>query len=123
MIDSRAAFGYANRRKADDKEGLIHMQEMLIYESQKKNGAIGAFLNWLVPGVGYFYCGSVIGGVIAIILGIALWALAFVTLGIGTPLLALFYLVVIIDGFLCAGRFNKKLALRIQQASTGQFTR
>lgn len=76
---------------------------MLSYESKKKSGWIAALLNWFLPGAGYMYCGRVILGIIAMLITIAI---GVATLGIG-----LFALIpiLIIDGFLCAGRYNKKL--------------
>ncbi|MGM0577944.1 MAG: hypothetical protein ACQEXJ_19615 [Myxococcota bacterium] len=93
------------------------MNDMLAYEAQKKSGVLAAFLNWLIPGVGYFYAGSALGGVLAIIFGIGFWLVALVSFGIATPLLGLFYLIVIIDGFLAAGRHNRRLAMRIQSGA------
>lgn len=80
---------------------------LLLVESQKKSGAIAALLNLVFPGAGYMYCGNWILGIVAFAIFCALFV---ATLGIG-PLL--FWPVVVVDGLLCAKRYNKKLIERV----------
>jgi len=75
----------------------------LLYESQKKSGALAAFLNAILPGVGYMYCGMWIMGILVLLTG---WFFIWITLGF-------MWLIFVIDGFLAARRYNKKLAKRL----------
>jgi len=75
-------------------------------ESKKKSGALAAGLNFLIPGAGYIYCGRVILGIGAFLLA----AMILLTYQYGAILV---WVVVIIDGFLCAERYNKKVAKEI----------
>ena len=81
--------------------------DMLLYESQKKSGAVAVVLNFFIPGAGYMYCGNIILGLAAMFITLVV---AVVSMGIGmvimTPIL-------IIDGFLAADRANKQLAARL----------
>lgn len=88
-------------------------QVFLLYESQKKQGWLAALLNWIIPGTGYAYCGRVILGILVFILDVFLWILTIGSLGLGLPILIVFHIVFIIDGFLCASRFNKKLMMSL----------
>lgn len=77
---------------------------MLAYESQKKNGWLAALLNFLVPGVGYGYCGR---WGLAVVVFLLVVSVSIVTFGVAWPFLAL---IMFVDGFLAAGRYNKLLA-------------
>jgi hypothetical protein len=80
---------------------------LLLVESRKKSGGIAALLNLFLPGAGYIYCGRWILGIIAFFFVIAL---AIFTAGLGAiPLI----LLLVIDGFLCASRYNRRLIERI----------
>lgn len=76
---------------------------LLLIESKKKSGWIAAILNWFLPGVGYMYCGRIMLGIIAMLITIGV---AVATVGVG-----LFVLmpILIVDGFLAANRYNKKI--------------
>lgn len=76
---------------------------LLLAESRKKSGWVAAFLNLLIPGTGYIYCGMWIIGVFVLFLAIVIGA---VTLGTG---LLILYPILFIDGFLGAGRANRKM--------------
>lgn len=84
--------------------------KQIAYESQKKSGFVAAILNFLFPGVGYMYCGNVILGLFVLCIGIAV---IIFTAGIGLVVLTP---IVIIDGFLCAARANKKLGQKLLSA-------
>jgi len=76
---------------------------LLLAESKKKSGWVAALLNLFIPGVGYVYCGTWILGIFAFL--VCVTALV-VTFG-GAAVVV--YPVVFIDGFLSAGRANKKM--------------
>lgn len=76
---------------------------MLTLESKKKKGWVAAVLNWFIPGAGYMYCDRWILGAIVLIIAVGV---AIATAGIGLIPLAV---ILIIDGFLSAARYNKKL--------------
>lgn len=78
-------------------------------EKKKKNGMLAAGLNILLPGAGYMYCGRILLGIVV---------LPFTLLMVFTvPMVAItMWIVLIIDGFVCAGRYNKKLDEKIQGA-------
>jgi len=76
-------------------------------EQKKKSGALAAGLNLLIPGAGYIYCGRVI-------LGIGAFIFAILIILIYPYGAIIIWLVVIIDGFLCAERYNKTLAKEIE---------
>ena len=80
---------------------------LLKVEAQKKSGWIAALLNIVIPGAGYIYCGRWILGVFAFIFVIAMFvvSLGYAALGIA--------LMLFIDGFLCANRYNKALISRV----------
>ncbi|TPV92432.1 MAG: zinc ribbon domain-containing protein [Myxococcales bacterium FL481] len=76
---------------------------------RRKNPALAAAMNVLVPGAGYIYCGRVFLGIIAFpfVAGMLFYEpLA----GFGLTL------VMIVDGFLAAGRYNRRLDERIAAA-------
>jgi len=76
---------------------------LLRVEAKKKSGWLAALLNLVIPGAGYAYCGRWILGIIVFAFIVAL---AVTTAGLGTiP----FVLILFVDGFLAAGRYNKKL--------------
>jgi hypothetical protein len=76
---------------------------LLKVEAKKKSGWLAAFLNLVFPGAGYMYCGRWILGIVAFVFVVGV---GMATAGIGA---APFVLVLIVDGFLAAGRYNKKL--------------
>lgn len=76
---------------------------ILLLESKKKKGWIAAVMNLFIPGAGYMYCGRWVLGVIALFIAIGI---GIATAGVGLTPLAV---VLIIDGFLSADRYNKKL--------------
>ena len=82
---------------------MSDMELMLLMESRKKSGWLAALLNLFVPGAGYMYCGRWIFGIIAMVFVITLIVMSFG--------LAAFVLppILFIDGFLAAGRHNKRL--------------
>ena len=70
-----------------------------------KSGLLAAFLNLMIPGLGYMYCGRFFLGVFVFILTVVV---VIGTVGIGALVL---YPILIIDGFLCAGRANRRIVL------------
>ena len=80
---------------------------LLIVESRKKSGVVAALLNLVLPGAGYMYCGRWILGIFAFLIVVVLFV---ISLGYLAGFLAL---VLILDGFLCAGRYNRKLIERV----------
>lgn len=80
---------------------------LLLVESRKKSGGVAALLNLLFPGAGYIYCGRWFLGIFAFFFVIALFivSLGFAAFGL--------VLVLVIDGFLCTGRYNKDLIEKI----------
>lgn len=76
---------------------------LLLAESKKKSGWVAALLNLFIPGAGYMYCGTWILGIFAFL--VCVTALV-VTLGTAAVVV---YPIVFIDGFLSAGRANKKM--------------
>lgn len=75
------------------------------YEAQKKSGAAAAFLNLILPGAGYIYCGRWDLGILCLFILFAFFGFTYVIL---MP-------VGVIDGFFCAHRFNKKLAKELHE--------
>ena len=84
---------------AADPQMMFHLQE--------KNPAIAAVLNLFVPGIGYMYCGRIGLGLVALFL---IPLVVFLTHGIA---LLITVPVVVIDGVLCAQRYNRLLADRL----------
>jgi len=80
---------------------------LLLVESRKKSGGVAALLNLFLPGAGYIYCGRWVLGIFAFFFVITLFvfSLGYAALGI--------VLMLIIDGFLCASRYNKNLINKI----------
>lgn len=76
----------------------------LLYESRKKSGWVAALLNVILPGAGYMYCGNIVLGFVAFFFSLLFLV---ITVGLGALLL---WPMLIIDGFLCAGRANRRLA-------------
>jgi len=83
---------------------------MVEYQSKKKSGLVAALLNLLIPGAGYMYCGNIILGLFVLLISVPLVFFAI----LAYPFWAL---VMVIDGFLCAGRYNKKLGKKIIAAN------
>jgi hypothetical protein len=89
---------------------------LLKVEAQKKSGWLAAFLNLIVAGAGYAYCGRWFLGIVAFFFVVGVAAL---TKGVGAlP----FMLVLFIDGFLAAGRYNKQLVQRVLAEETAKET-
>ena len=76
-------------------------------EAKKKSGWIAALLNLVLPGAGYMYCGRIILGIFVLLVGVFLIVGSFTIPGVGA-FYGSFVLIMIVDGFLCAGRYNKK---------------
>ncbi len=77
---------------------------MLLVESKKKSGWLAAVLNLVLPGAGYAYCGRWILGIVVFAILLAL------SIAAETPAVALgFALILAVDGFLAANRYNKKM--------------
>lgn len=76
---------------------------LLVVEARKKSGLVAALLNLFLPGAGYIYCGRWILGIVAFIFTVALiiYSLGIAVVGV--------VLMLIIDGFLCAGRYNQNV--------------
>ncbi|MEW6167903.1 MAG: hypothetical protein AB1651_09435 [Pseudomonadota bacterium] len=79
---------------------------LLLIESRKKSGGIAALLNLFLPGAGYMYCGRWFLGLIAFAFTVTLFVLSWGFAAIGLVLM------LVIDGFLCAGRHNRLLVER-----------
>lgn len=78
---------------------------MLLVESKKKSGWVAAALNLVCPGAGYAYCGRWMLGAIVFLIIIGL----LVASGKEPEAAAPFAIILAIDGFLAAGRYNKKM--------------
>lgn len=80
---------------------------LLLVESRKKSGGIAALLNLFLPGAGYIYCGRWILGIFAFffVIALAVFSLGFAAIGL--------VFMLVIDGFLCAGRYNKNLITEV----------
>lgn len=76
---------------------------LLLIESKKKSGVIAALLNLVIPGAGYMYCGRWLLGIFAFffVIGIAIITAGIFAFGL--------VIILVIDGFLCANRYNKTL--------------
>src|ERR1035437_1076344 len=86
----------------------------MLIEAKKKQGWIAALLNLVVPGAGYWYCDRRGLGVLVFFFVLMMVCMTF---GIAWLFLAP---VVVIDGFLCAGRYNKALVERmVMERRTG----
>ena len=75
-------------------------------KGKTKNGLLAAGLNILLPGLGYIYCGRIFLGLIVLPFVIGM---VFVM----PPAAILIWIVLVIDGFLAAGRYNKNLDKKI----------
>ena len=76
---------------------------------KQKSGLVAAMLNLVIPGVGYMYCGRIFLGIIVFPFVILLIILS--------PFTLLFmWLILIVDGFLAAERYNRKLAQKIRSS-------
>jgi hypothetical protein len=86
---------------------LSDAEFLLLVDSKKKSGPVAALLNLFLPGAGYAYCGRWVLGIVAFFMVIAMLvaSLGFAAVGIA--------LILLIDGFLCAGRYNKQLVVRM----------
>lgn len=82
---------------------------MLMVESRKKSGGVAALLNFFFPGGGYIYCGNWVLGIVAFFFTIIVLV---ATLGFGAFFV---YPLLIIDGFLAAGRYNKNMVAQMIQ--------
>ena len=80
---------------------------LLQVEARKKSGWLAALLNLVIPGAGYAYCGRWFLGIIAFFFVIAMFVVSLGYAAVGL----VFRLIV--DGFLCAGRYNKNLILKV----------
>jgi hypothetical protein len=73
------------------------------FQVRKKSGLAAAIMNFLILGVGYMYCGSWVLGILAFLVTLVV---VVATLGYG---LFIMVPILIIDGFLAAGRANQRL--------------
>ncbi|HEX5162955.1 MAG TPA: hypothetical protein VFV88_14625 [Steroidobacteraceae bacterium] len=83
-----------------------------LIELRKKSGFVAAVANVFLPGAGYAYCGRWIIGLFVFMIVVPLVSLVWiggVLFGVGIKVLFGFYLVMVIDGFLSAGRYNRRL--------------
>ncbi len=69
----------------------------------KKSGLMAAVLNLLLPGAGYAYCGRATLGVVTFVIVVSL---SVATCGIAV---VPFAIMLVIDGFLVAHRYNQSL--------------
>jgi TM2 domain-containing membrane protein YozV len=76
---------------------------LLLIESKKKSGGIAAILNLFLPGAGYMYCGRWILGIFV------LFAVVAIAIATGGIFAIGIIIILVIDGFLCANRYNKVL--------------
>ena len=72
------------------------------FEIRRKSGVLAAGLNILLPGLGYMYCGRVLLGLVVLPFVISL-------LYVEPMSAVIVWIILIIDGFLAANRFNGKL--------------
>lgn len=86
---------------------MSDVELLLLVESRKKSGWLAAFLNLFLPGAGYIYCGRWLLGIVAFFLIVFMFVVSLGYAAVGI------ILVLIIDGFLCAGRYNKNLITQI----------
>lgn len=83
---------------------------LLTVEARKKSGWIAALLNLFIPGSGYFYCGNWLLGIAALgLIALLFWGWGHLALIFVGGLQLMF----VIDGFLCASRYNKRLIVRV----------
>lgn len=83
---------------------------MLLVESKKKSGFLAAILNLFLPGVGYMYCGMWLIGLVVLALGLGALILG---LAGAWEVYGVLSIVVFIDGFLAAGRYNKRMIAKV----------
>ena len=105
-------------------EKLTDVELLIRFESQKKSAIVGAVLNSLIPGAGYFYCGDAVIGLVLLVVGVALggfFIIGAVTSG-GIPIaLALIWFisgVMFALGAIAVSRHNKALADKLLGATT-----
>lgn len=89
---------------------LSDAQWTALIDSKKKSGWIAALLNLVIPGAGYIYCGRYFLGIVAFIFVVCMWAVflaAWAIFGVfaGWSLALMLF----IDGFLCARRYNREM--------------
>ena len=96
-----------NAQGGGGNDGMSSAKLMLQVESRKKSGWIAALLNLVLPGAGYMYCGRWFLGIVAFILVVTMFV---VSLGLASGFLIV---LLIVDGFLCAGRYNKKMMMKV----------
>gem|GEM_PF-3271991 len=84
------------------------MDEISELINKRKSGALAAGLNLVLPGLGYIYCGMYVIGLLAFPF--------FLFLMLGSFFIGLIPLwgILVIDGFLAAGRYNKIIESKIQ---------
>jgi TM2 domain-containing membrane protein YozV len=79
---------------------------LLLVKSREKSGFVAALLNLFFPGAGYMYCGRWILGIAAFLMVVGV---AFVM-----PIASISFIVILfIDGFLSAGRYNRNLITKM----------
>jgi TM2 domain-containing membrane protein YozV len=76
---------------------------LLLVEARKKSRFVAILLNLFIPGAGYVYCGRWVLGLLALWFTVVLWV------QVGWPVAILLIFVLVIDGALCVGRYNRKM--------------
>ena len=89
------------------------MKRELSIEAKRKKGWIAAVWNIFIPGAGYIYCGKFIVGIIVL----PFFILMILSAGPLAPfLIPTLWLILIVDGFLAANRYNKKLDAKLMRS-------
>ena len=86
----------------EEEKRRIYEEEQLRLAMRGKSEMVALLLSVLVPGLGDFYCGSWIKGVVLFILGAVLLTLCFFTLGLSSFLLFPFWVVGLISAWFSA---------------------
>lgn len=107
----------ADRLKNSENEPPLHVGQVSIDTLQKnrKNGLMAAGLNFILPGLGYFYCKNIIRGIVALLLCASIAIVFFYYPFMLYPLSGIWVLF-FIDGFIIANQYNKKLDMQINAA-------
>jgi hypothetical protein len=107
---------------------LDNNEKFIAYELQKKSGGTAAILNLIWPGSGYIYCGYFVIGIIILMIyaaffwfaassldsSISMEGIIFIYTYVFTNIIPIEYstftvFILVADGFLAAGRYNRKL--------------
>ncbi len=96
---------FMNAGGAASSAAASNSRPSVVVIGNRKSGLVAAFLNLLIPGLGYMYCGRILLGCFVLVLTVAL---VTATAGIAAVFL---YPIFIIDGFLAAGRANRQMVV------------